>query len=257
MGKLYWTKERCLEIAKECKSRGEFKKKNDSAYQSALRNKWIDEYTWFFPSIKKIYENKIDLIYAYIFPNKIAYIGRTIRLQMRHWEHSHRVEKDVVAKYISENNLTLPEPIILESNLTLNEGLEREDYWAKYYLNNGYTLLNSKSCGVNSGSLGSLGRGKWSKIKTYTEAKKYKSISEFRKNCNSGYQAAYKHGWLKDYIWFKRPVVHNKKWTKDKCFEAAKKCKTLKEFREKFITAHDVSKKNNWFKEYYWLKKVK
>ena len=55
MGKLYWTKERCLEIAKECKSRGEFKKKNDSAYQSALRNKWIDEYTWFFPSIKKIY----------------------------------------------------------------------------------------------------------------------------------------------------------------------------------------------------------
>ena len=251
MSKLYWTKERCLELAKDCKSRGELKKKNDSAYQSALRNKWIDEYTWFTKPIK--YNDKIDLVYAYIFPNNVAYIGRTINIKIKHWEHSYRVEKDVVAKYINDNNLTLPEPIILEKDLTLNEGLEREKYWLDYYLNNNYKLLNTKACGVGSGSLGSLGRGKWSKIKTFNEAKKYTTKKDFRKNCDSGYQAAFKHGWLKDYTWFKRPQVHNKIWTKEKCLEAAKKCSALKEFRENFITAYYASKKNGWFNEYNWL----
>lgn len=254
MGKLYWTKERCLEIAKQCSSRGEFKKKNDSAYQSSLKHKWIDDYVWFSKPIKELYEEKIDIIYAYIFPNNIAYIGRTINLKNRHYEHSYRVEKDVVAKYINENNISLQEPIILEEGLTITEGLERELYWVNYYKDNGYKLLNSKPCGVKSGSLGSLGRGKWSKIKTYNEAKKYTSKNEFRKKCNSGYQAALKNNWLKDYKWFKRPCPHNKIWTKDACLMAAKKCTTIKDFREKFVTAYYASKKNGWFNDYNWLK---
>ena len=98
-----------------------------------------------------------------------------------------------------------------------------------------------------------MGRGKWSKIKTFNEAKKYTTKKDFRKNCDSGYQAAFKHGWLKDYTWFKRPQVHNKIWTKEKCLEAAKKCSALKEFRENFITAYYASKKNGWFNEYNWL----
>jgi len=253
MGKLYWTKERCFEIAKECKSRGEFKKKNISAYQSALRNKWIDGYDWFLPPIKNLYKDKIDLVYVYIFPNNVAYVGRTVNLGIRHWEHSHRINRDVVAKYVVRNGLTIPEPTILEKNLTLNEGLKRESYWVNYYKNNGFKLLNSKPCGDN-GSLGSLGRGKWSKKKTLEEAKKYNSISEFRKNCNSGYQAAYKHDWLKEYTWFKRPPVYNKIWTKEKCMDAAKKCLSIKEFRTNYVTAYYASKKNNWFKNYTWLK---
>lgn len=251
MGKLYWTKERCLEIAKVCKSRGELKKKNDSAYQSALRNKWIGEYTWFTKPIK--YNGKIDLVYAYIFPDNVAYIGRTINIKIRHWEHSYRVEKDVVAKYINDNNLTIPEPIILEKDLTLNEGLEREKYWVDYYLSNNYTLLNTKACGIGSGSLGSLGRGRWTKIKTFEEAKKHSTKNEFRKNCNSGYQAALKHGWIKDYTWFKKPPAHNKIWTKEKCLNAAKKCASIKKFRTKYITAYYTSKKNDWFNDYKWL----
>lgn len=254
MSKLYWTKERCLELAKYCKSRGELKKKNDSAYQSALRNKWIDEYTWFTKPIE--YSSKIDSVYAYIFPDNVAYIGRTINIKIRHWEHLYRAEKDVVAKYIIENNLTLPEPIILEKDLTLKEGLEREKYWVDYYLNNNYKLLNTKACGIGSGSLGSLGRGKWSKNKTFEEAKKYASKKEFRENCDSGYQAAYKHGWLKDYTWFKKPEPHNKIWTEEKCMEVAKKCKTIKEFREKYVSAHDASKKNGWFDKYTWLERA-
>ena len=250
-----WTKEQCFNVAKKCNSRGEFKKMFLVAYQKSLKKKWIDDYTWFSTPIKNVYTDKIDTVYAYILPNNVIYIGRTVRLNIRHWEHLNRINKDVVAKYVYDNNIALPEPIILEKNLTLEEGLEREEYWVKYYSEQGYKLLNTKACGINSGSLGSLGRGKWSKKRTFEEAKKYKSKTEFRKSCDSGYQAAYKHGWLKDYTWFKTPEAWNKKWTEEKCLLAAKQCETLKEFREKFITAHDVSKRNGWFKNYTWLKR--
>lgn len=43
----YWNKERCYDEAKKYKSRGEFVKENQSAYNSALKNKWLDSYTWF------------------------------------------------------------------------------------------------------------------------------------------------------------------------------------------------------------------
>ena len=251
-----WTKEKCYEVAKECSTRGEYKKKYPSAYAKSIRKKWINDYMWFAPPIQDIYKNKIDTVYLYIFPDNVVYIGRTIKLSTRHWEHSTLFNKDVVAKYAKKNNLPVPEPIVLEKELTLTDGLEREEYWVEYYKEQGYKLLNTKSCGTNSGSLGSLGRGKWSKHKTYEEAKKYKSKNEFRKSCDSAYQAAYRHGWLKDYTWFEKPPVYNKIWTKEKCLEAAKQCKTMKEFRENFITAHDVSKKNGWFNEYTWLKRA-
>lgn len=251
-----WTKEKCYEVAKECKTRGEYKKKYPSAYVKSRMKKWINNYTWFAPPIQNIYKDKIDTVYLYVFPNDVVYIGRTIKLETRHWEHSTLSSKDVVAKYAKENNLPVPEPIILEKELTLIDGLKREEYWVEYYKKQGYNLINSKPCGVNHGSLGSLGRGKWSKSKTYEEAKKYKSKSEFRKACDSGYQAAYRHNWLKDYTWFEKPTVYNKIWTKEKCLEAAKQCETMKEFREKYITAHDASKKNGWFNEYTWLKRA-
>ena len=42
-GTLKWTKDKCIEEAMGCKTKGEFKKKNRSAYNSALSHKWIDE----------------------------------------------------------------------------------------------------------------------------------------------------------------------------------------------------------------------
>ena len=47
MGKCKWTYETCLEEAKKYKSRGEFQKNNASAYNVALKNGWLDKYTWF------------------------------------------------------------------------------------------------------------------------------------------------------------------------------------------------------------------
>jgi len=42
-GKIVWTKERCLEIAKKYNTRNEFSKNDGSAYGSAVRNKWLND----------------------------------------------------------------------------------------------------------------------------------------------------------------------------------------------------------------------
>ena len=42
----YWTYERCKEVAKNCKRRTDFNRLNGSAYETARRNGWLDD---FFP----------------------------------------------------------------------------------------------------------------------------------------------------------------------------------------------------------------
>ena len=43
----YWTYERCYEEAQKYESRGEYARGSHSAYNSANKNKWLDDYTWF------------------------------------------------------------------------------------------------------------------------------------------------------------------------------------------------------------------
>ena len=42
-----WTKQMCNNEAKKYKTKEEFKRGNNSAYNAARRNGWFDEYTWF------------------------------------------------------------------------------------------------------------------------------------------------------------------------------------------------------------------
>ena len=37
-----WTEEKCYEVAKECNSRGEYKKKYPCAYCKSLKKRWIN-----------------------------------------------------------------------------------------------------------------------------------------------------------------------------------------------------------------------
>lgn len=46
-----WTYEKCLEEAKKYNSRTDFQKSNGAAYNSALKNNWLQEYDWLKPKI--------------------------------------------------------------------------------------------------------------------------------------------------------------------------------------------------------------
>jgi hypothetical protein len=168
-------------------------------------NGWLDDFYWLINQRIDVVNGQIDSVYVYIFEDtKAAYVGRTLmrRQKKRDREHIFNPESDNVAKYAKKHHVPVPPMQILESNLTLKEGQAREDYWRKWYEQQGYTMLNRIATGVGKGSLGAIGQGKWNRRTCYKEAQKYKTSTEFEYGSSGAYSAARINGWLNDYTWF-------------------------------------------------------
>lgn len=109
---------------------------------------------------------------------------------------------------------------------------------------------------------------KWTYETCYEAAKECTSRKGFQMKYSGAYAAARINHWLDNYTWF-RPTSEllskAKKgkpcgrtiWTRETCYEAAKKCKTRKELQKLSVRAYQVSFKNGWIDEYTWLKTKK
>ena len=247
-----WTYETCYEEAKKYSTRSEFEKGCGSAYAAARKNKWIDDYDWMIEGRIKLFNDKLDSVYVYIFSDNTANIGRTLMKQQKNRHIAH--QNDNVGLYAKYNNLNMPNMQILEENLTLKEGLEREDYWLNWYKNNGYNVLNKAKTGVGSGSLGAIDNGKWNYETCYQEAKKYSTRTEFNKGSSGAYKIACKNKWLNDYSWFEEVRKPMGYWTYETCYEEAKKYMSKYEFQMKNKGAYKIAWKNKWLNDYIWFK---
>ena len=250
----YWTKKRCEIEARKYHTKGEFLKGCGAAHSAAVRNGWLGDYDWLVDKRMDIIKDKIDSVYVYVFEDtKAAYVGRTLirRQKKRDREHIFNLDNDNVAKYAKKYHVPVPPMKILESNLTLEEGLDREDYWRRWYEDHGYMMLNRLATGIGKGSLGAISHGKWNRKTCYKEAKKYKSAHEFEESNGSAYDAARRNGWIKDYTWF--DVLWEPKWDKETCYNEAKKYKTRGEFCKKCKGGYMKSWRKGWLDEYDWL----
>lgn len=250
----YWNRARCEEEARKYKSKGEFLKGCSAAHHAAVVNGWLDDYDWLVDKRIDIIKGKIDSVYVYIFEDtKTAYVGRTLirRQKKRDKEHIFNLEADNVARYAKEHHVSVPPMTILETNLTLEEGLDREDYWRRWYEQQGYTMLNRLATGIGKGSLGGISHGKWNRKTCYNEAKKYKTASEFGRMSASAYSAARINGWLSDYVWF--DVLWSAKWDEQICRSEAEKYKTRGEFQKGSCGAYVKALEKGWINEYTWL----
>jgi hypothetical protein len=160
------------------------------------------------------------------------------------------LEADNVARYAKKIHVPVPPMIIIETNLTLEEGQDREDYWRKWYEQQGYTMLNRIATGKGKGSLGGISHGKWNRRTCREEALKYKSSSEFEVNSSGAYAAALRNGWLKEYSWF---AVLKREWDKDTCLREAKRYKTRGDFFNGCRGAYIKSLREGWIDEFTWL----
>lgn len=190
---------------------------------------------------------------------KTVYIGLTNNQSRRRQEHlkgktiNDRIIYSSVYNYFIPLYNSIPEPLYLELDLTSTEAREKEDYWCKYYLKKNWTLLNKAKTGKYSGSLGSAAT-KWTKTKTFSEAKKYSSRLEFAQKGGSAYNVARKKNWLDEMYWFEtfdRTVP--RKWDKKTVFEESKRFKSRGDFSIKSAVAYKVALDNNWLDEMYWL----
>ena len=251
----YWTRERCEAESRKYSSKKDFLKGCPAAHHAAVAKGWLDEFDWLINQKIDIIKDKIDSVYVYLFEDtKAAYVGRTLmrRQKKRDNEHIFNRNSDNVAKYAKAHNVPVPPMVILESNLTLKEGQAREDYWRKWYEEQGYTMLNKIATGVGKGSLGAIGQGKWNRKACYNEALKYKSASEFEAAKASAYTAARRNGWIKDYNWFEK--LWEAKWDKETCCQEARKYTTRGEFCKGSNGAYNKALKTGWIDEYTWLK---
>lgn len=250
----YWTKERCEAEARKYHTKGDFLMGCSGAHSAAVKNGWLDDYDWLVDQRMDIIKDKIDSVYVYIFEDtKAAYVGRTLirRQKKRDREHIFNLDNDNVARYAKKHHFPVPPMIILESNLTLEEGLEREDYWRKWYEQQGYTMLNRLATGIGKGSLGGISHGKWNKKTCFEEAQKYNSAHEFEDANGSAYDAARRNGWIKDYTWFN--VLWKPKWNKETCYKEAQKYKTRTEFQKGSAGAYIKALRMGWIEEYDWM----
>lgn len=250
----YWTKERCEEEARNYSSKKGFLEGCPAAHAAAAKRGWLDDFVWLVDKRIDIIKDKIDSVYVYVFEEtKYAYVGRTLirRQKKRDREHIFNQENDNVARYAKKMNLPVPPMTILETDLTLEDGLDREDYWRNWYEKQGYTMLNRLATGIGKGSLGRISHGKWNRNTCYKESQKYKSCSEFEKANGSAYDAARRNGWIKEYKWFK--VLWEPKWDKNSCYQEAKKYKTRGEFMKSSPSAYNIAHRRKWIEDYGWL----
>ena len=243
----YWTYEMCFLEAKKYETKNEFQRKSSGAYHVALANKWLDDYTWLIDGRVKLFTDKIDSVYAYEFPDNTAYVGRTL-MKLQEARHIRHTTQGPVSKYAKSHNLEMPQMKVIEDNLTLEEGLQREDYWVNWYKEHGYNVLNKAKTGVGCGSLGRISSGKWNYESCYEEAKKYKTRTEFCKKKSNAYEKANKMGWSKDYTWFVRPPQKpNGYWNIFENVECeSKKYRTKREFCKGCRGAYDSARKHKW-----------
>lgn len=94
-----------------------------------------------------------DNIYIYLWEElNTVYIGRTINPKSRHYQHKH-LEREKTYKFSSEHGVEHPKMIIIENDLSVEEGIEREKYWIKEYRENSPYVVLNKTKGGEKGNV--------------------------------------------------------------------------------------------------------
>ena len=233
---LKWTKEECHLEALKYNYKIDFRKQSYGAYQAAYRNKWFDDICSHMILVGNEYNR---LIYRFIFPNKVCYIGLTSNFERRMCEH---LNKGSVYSYIKNKNIL---PISIEkltNYIPINEAKIQEEYWKCKSEEDGFKCINT----AKTGGIGSFNL-KWNKEECRKVANKYLTRFDFQQNNHSAYNSAIKNNWL--YEICSHMIIKHKKWTKDECKLEALKYNSRGEYAKKDHNSWDIARKNNWLNE--------
>jgi len=233
----YWQEYiNCETEALKYKSRTEFARKSSGAYDSSIKNEWIDEVC---SHMRTKVEQK-RCIYVYEFENKIAYIGLTNNLSNRKNTHKHDI-KSSVYEYIQKNNTKLIKIRQLTEYVESIIASNLEKQYIEEYTNNHWVLLNkNKGGGLGTSIL------KWTKEKCQNESLKYFTRTSFQNGSRGAYYRAYKNKWLDEICSHMIEIKKSKNyWTYEKCHEESLKYEFRNEFRKKSRSAYNYAYNND------------
>lgn len=171
-----WNKETCEQEARKYEYIFDFHVRASAAYNRALINGWLQEYTWLkkLPPKTTDYAKDKKYIYAYEFvEQKSVYVGLTNSMIKRDWQHRNNNDSSVF-RFAEESGCEIPVPRILEDGIPVLESGKREAFWVEHYKKLNWKLLNRAKTGERESSLGISYPLKWTK----------KAIREKAKECN-------------------------------------------------------------------------
>jgi hypothetical protein len=234
-----WTKDKCLEAAKQFGRKKDFISKHSGAYNACSKYGWLDDLNKLFPVEGNL---KKRFIYCYEFEDNHAYVGITLNLESRKMQH--QTTNTAVRKHILKTDSKF---VLKTSNETYSIAeiprLEQEKI--DEYTSMGWIVLNK----AKAGSLGGNNLI-WTKEKCVEAAKKCASRSEFRRKFSGAWYSAKNNGWLNEiYKAYPRRIVHNKYWTKERCFDVAKTCNSRSKFNLGYPSAYNTARVNGWLEE--------
>lgn len=195
-----YTYDEVYEIAKSYTCSSDFQRGNGSAYGKAREKGWIKDYTWFCTKQHAPYTYEQCYDEAKKFKSRLELAKGNVGVYQAALNHGW-----------------------LDSYTWFEEQQKPAGYWDNY-----------KNC--------------------YEAALKCKNKSEFSNRFNRACVIATKKGWIKDYTWLdKKRIAHNKKWDYDSVREEAKKYKSRKEFSTNARGAYKVACANGWMNDYAWF----
>jgi len=188
----YWNYETCEKAALKYKTKTDFVKNDQVAYETAIKNKWIDDIC----SHMIIQGNILKrCIYALEFIDNHAYIGLSYNAKKRFEDHINDVSYNTgnILKYIKKTGL-YPKMKILTDYINYEEASVMEEIKKQEYIKNGWIILNKNRCGGLGGNI-----IKWNKEKCIEAALNCKNISELINKYGGGvYGAIRKNGWYEE-----------------------------------------------------------
>ena len=171
-----WNKETCEQEARKYEYVFTFSTRASAAYNKALMNGWLKDYTWLkrLPPKTADYEKEKKYIYAYEFvEQKAVYVGLTNSIIKRDWQHRNSKDSSVY-RFAEESGCAIPVPRQLEEGIPIRESGKREAFWVEHYKRLKWRLLNRAKTGERESSVGGSYPLKWTK----------KTIREKARECN-------------------------------------------------------------------------
>lgn len=231
-----WTPEKIIELASHYNKRSDFYTLEQEAYEAARHYGILEEVMSHMPKyhVKEYTKNEKYVIYLYADKeNKVAYVGLTKNLKQRHYQHTkphcRGGKYDNMALYFINNNMPIPEPEILYSDLCPEDASRMEINTYHEYVNNGWTMLNEEK------ELGSLGgrNKKWSFDKVKELSSSFEYYHDFRHVFPQAYHAAQTNKWLSDLNlkYINKPKGY---WTPERIIEVSKDFDNLVDFRKAY-----------------------
>lgn len=261
-----WDRASCFLVGRQFDTKKAFREARYDAYMAAVRMGWMKEMDWFKPAAIELLEadKSVYCVYVYIDDwNKSCYVGLTNSIKKR--DYRHRTSNCVVFNHFAECEIEIPKPQVLKDNLNSEEAQYYEDYYVKYYREQGWNVLNSGATGVGVGSFGG-GRVKYTHEKATEIAMQYDTLKDFTREQASCYGRCRKMGWMKEFTWLKKSEYHRhdkngnykstpSKWSFEECESLARLYTSYTEFCKNEKSAAKVARKYGWIDKFDWLER--